>query len=223
MTRVLIVGGGRPVYFLARAFLEKGHEIVLVNRSPEECTWLARRLRATVVCGDGSEPLVLEDAGITECDVVVAATPHDEDNLVICQLAAVRFGIGRTLAVVEDPEHERVFRELGVHGTVSPARVVSELIERRAEFEDIVSLIPAAEGRLNVAEVQLSAGSPVVGRAVREVNLPADCLIAAVLRGEEVIVPHGDTDLRTGDYLLVIASPESYGRALRAVTGEKER
>ncbi|MBN1360216.1 MAG: NAD-binding protein [Sedimentisphaerales bacterium] len=216
----VIVGGGKLVYFLSRTFLAKGYQVTLVNRSEAECRWLARQSKATVVFGDGSDPRILQEAGAATAEAVLAATPNDEDNLVICQLASLRFGVPRTLALVNDPDNEATFQKLGVTTAFSTTHLVSSLIEQRAGFEEITAMTSVAEGKVNVTEVLVRPTSPVAGRALVDVQLPANSLIACILRDSEAIVPRGSTILNPMDRLIVITLPENHGQVLRALTGD---
>lgn len=217
--KVLIVGGGKSVYFLCRAFLAKGHQVTLINRDQDECVRMARRLKATVVLGDGSAPAILEDAGVNGADAVLAVTPNDQDNLAVCQLASVQYGVPRTVAMVNDPDNEAVFKKLGV-AAFSTTRTIASMIEQRTALDEITNLIPVGEGKVNITEVVLGAASPVVGKKLRELSLPKDSLVAVVLRAGEPIIPRGDTELRGEDRIVLITLPANHGPVLRAITGE---
>ena len=218
--KALICGDGKSLYFLGRAFLAKGYSVTLVTPSSKDAAQLARRLNATVVAGDGSDPAVIEEAGAIEADVVVAATPHDHDNLAICQIASTRFEVPQVLALVNDPDNEESFADLGIPA-VSATRIMIDMIERRAAFREISNILPLAEGKLTLAEVTLSANAPVVAKRVMDLSLPPDALLVSVLRGEDAIIPHGQTVLRCDDKVIVITSPESHGQTLRVLTGEE--
>ena len=218
--RLLLVGSGRLTYFLGRALQRRGHELTIVSRDPAECEALARRLDATVICGDGTYASVLEDAGAGSADQVLALTPRDPDNLVTCQLAKLRFHVPRVLALANDPENEVAFTRLGIETAFSPIRVLASLIEQRAGLDAVVGLIPAAEGKVLVAEVRLEEDSPVVEHTLRDVRLPRGALVGCILRGDQPIVPHGETALGPGDRLLLISTPESQRAAIRALTGD---
>jgi len=219
---ILIVGGGKTVYFLCRTFLSKGHKVTLINRDLDECTWLARRLKAIVVYGDGSDPQILEEAGAYTANAVLAVTPNDQDNLVICQLANLRFRVPRTLALVNDPDNEEVFKQLGITAAFSTTRVLASLIEQRAGFEDITNLIPAAEGKVNITEIELKETSPIIGKPLRDIALPENSLVASILRNGQPIVPRGATVLQAGDRIIVTTLPENHGQVLRMITGDTE-
>ncbi len=217
--KILVVGGGNTLYFLGRSFASKGWEVVIVNRDPAECVRLARQLPAVVVCGDGSAPSVLEDAGARSADVVLAITPHDQDNLVICQLAALQFGVPRTVALANDPDNVDVFEKLGVTA-FSTTQVVGSLIEQRASLEAITNLLPVGEGRVNVTEILLDAASPVAGKQLKDIALPENALVAVLLRDKLPIVPRGATALQAGDRVVLITLPENHGPVVKYFTGE---
>jgi len=217
---VLVVGGGKLIYFMCRTFLSKGYAVTIINRDRDECTWLARRLKAVLVCGEGANPQILEEAGAATADAMLAVTPNDQDNLVICQLAARRFGVPRTLALVNDPDNEEAFRQLGITDVVCTTHILSSLIEQRAGFEDITNLIPIGEGKVNVTEVVLKETAPVVGQPLSDVGLPENSLIASMLREGQPIVPRGTTVLQPDDRLIVITLPENHGQVLKILTGD---
>lgn len=217
--KVLIVGGGQALYFLCRNFTAKGHEVTLVNRNQAECVQLARQLAATVVCGDGSDAKVLEDAGVMTAGAILAITPHDQDNLVICQLASLRYEVPRAVALANDPDNAPVFRKLGV-SAFSTTDIIVSLIEQRTSLEQVTNMLPLGEGRVNVTEIRLDTESPVVGKLLKEIDLPPNALVAVVIRDEQPIVPRGGCALQVGDHVVLITLSNNHGPVLRMFTGE---
>lgn len=216
---VIVVGGEKLVYFLTRIFVSKGYHVAVVNRDADECRRLAKSLRARIICGDGSNPRTLEESGAHSADALLAATPHDQDNLVICQLAVRKFHIPRTLALVNDPENESVFTSLGVTSVFSATKILANLIEQKTGYESIVNLIPIEEGKLIVVETILESSSPVLDKPLKDIRLPENSLIASVFRGGQPIVPRGGTVLNLGDRLVTICLPEDMGQVLKKLTG----
>lgn len=216
---LLIVGGGVLAYFLSQSLIRKGHRVVVINRDGEECIELSRRLNATIVKGDATRPRLLEDAGIRTQDAVLAITPNDADNLLICQSSARLFGVRRALALVNDPQNEEIFHRLGVPETISVTSVISALIERRSAFDSISNLFGAFNGKVEVAEAVVKDGSPADGLALKALDLPASTLVAAVNRGSEEIIPNGDTVLLAGDQVLVVTRPEVFDSAMGKIAG----
>jgi trk system potassium uptake protein len=215
--KILIVGGGKLIYFLTRVLIAKGIKVTIINDDKDECVHLARALKATVVYGNGSDPSVLEEAGAGIVDSLIAVTPNDQDNLVICQIANMRFSVKQTLALVNDPDNEEVFKSLGV-SAFSTTRIISNLIEQKSGFEEISNLIPVGEGKVTIAEIIIDDTSPVIGKSLREIQMPSQSLIGYVVREGQPIVPRGDTTLFAGDRIIIIALPEQYGQVLTILT-----
>jgi len=220
--RLILAGGGETIetiYFLARHFAARNYHVTVIDPNPEEARLLARRVNATALAGDASHPAVLEDAGARRADMLLALSAYDPDNLVMCQIAHKLFGVPRTMALVNDPDNEVVFRQLGIDLVFSATQVIGSLIEGHTVFDEVVHLFPVAEGRLHVTELALDQEAPAVGRRLRELQLPGDSLIAAVIRGAEVVVPSGDTRMDACDSLLLITLPAVEEAAMRLLTG----
>jgi len=222
--KIILIGGGETIetiYFLARLFVRRNYQVTIVNPHPDEALMLSRRVKATVIVGEGSDPAVLQEAGARRADVVLSLTPHDPDNLVACQIAQKLYGVPRTLALVNDPDNEEVFRQLGIAEVFSATRVIGSLIEGQTVFDEIVHLFPAAEGRLHVTEVALDEHAPACGKTVLDLDLPQDSLVAAIIRDGQAIVPRGDSRLQGADRLILISVPENQEEVLRVLTGEE--
>ena len=192
--------------------------MIIINRSREECVHLSRQLSATVVFGDGSDLVILKEAGAMGADVVLAITPNDQDNLIICQLASIQFHVPRSIALANDPDNVGIFEKLGV-SAFSTTHIVSRLIEQRASLEQIVNLLPIGEGRVNVTELVLPAYSPVVGKPLKKIGLPENVLVAVVMRDLHPIVPRGDDILLAGDRIVLITLTEHHESAVKAFLG----
>ena len=219
--KILLAGGGKLVYFLARTFQAKGYAAIIVNPDLEECQWLAKRLKSLIVHGDASDPRILEEAQAETMDVSLAATARDEVNLAICQIAESLFGVPRTMALVHDPEQEEVFIKLGVKGAFSITHILSGLIERRVETEGVVNLVPLGEGKINLTEIALPLSAPVAGKALRDVDMPPDSLVTCIIRQGHTIIPRGDTEIHGGDRLVTLTAPENHAKVIRLLTGER--
>jgi len=218
--KVIIVGSGKTLYFLCRNFNAKGYEVVIINRNREECVQMARQLSATVVCGDGSDSAILQDAGATEADALLAITPNDQDNLIICQLASLQFRVPRAVALANDPDNTEIFEKLGV-SAFSTTQIVGSLIEQSASLEQITNFLSVGQGRVNVTEILLDAGSPVAGKHLKEIDLPENALVAVVIRDNRPIVPRGGQQLLADDRVVLITLPENHGPVLKVFTGER--
>jgi trk system potassium uptake protein TrkA len=216
---ILIAGGGKPVYFLCRTLISRGYKVTVINRDYNESLWLAKNMKVISIQGNWSSPSVLEEAGTRLTDVVLAVTPNDQDNLAICQIASSHFKVPQTLALVNDPDNEDVFRQLGVPA-VSTERILSNMVERRVGFNEITNLITISEGKINITEIELRNTSPMIGKKVKDIAFPKDALLAYIIHDESPVVPKGDTILYAGDRVFVITLPENYAQTIRLLTGE---
>lgn len=219
MMRVIMIGGDETVYHLARQFVDRGDHVTVINRKSERAKTLARLTKATVVLGEGTDIHRLEEAGARRADILLALTPFDPDNLIACQIAQKMFGVPRTMALVNDPDNEEVFKELGISVSFSATRVIASLIEQQAHFTDITTLMPLAQGKLIVSDVYLDGESPAVGQSLSELDLTEGSLVASIIRDGDAIVPRGATRLLVGDHLILISHPEHHNDDLVTLCG----
>jgi trk system potassium uptake protein TrkA len=215
----MIVGGGDEARYIIRSLCSKGYEVIVINRDADECLRLSKLSDALIVHGNGTLPRVLEDAGVRSVDRLLALTPRDEDNYVICRIARLLYGVLAVFALVHDPDNEYVFRELGLEGTFSITATVSSLIEQRSASQSIRNLQPLADGKVGVTEVAIPKGAPSIGRALKDIRFPPSTLVAAVLRDGEVIIPNGETVLDVGDRVSFVSLPERYMQSLGVLVG----
>jgi trk system potassium uptake protein TrkA len=132
---LILIGGGKIAYFLARQLSGKNHRLILISSDPVEARWLSEQLTtALVILGDGTDPEILAEAGAAEADIVVALTPHDQDNLVACQLARQMYSVPWTIALANDPDNEAIFAQLGISATFCVPSLIATLIEQRAGY-----------------------------------------------------------------------------------------
>lgn len=217
---IIVVGGEGIVYFISRTFTSKGHRVTIINRDRDECSKLARSLKAVIVFGDGSDPQILAEAGAESADALMAVTPNDEDNLVICEIATGRFHIPRTLSIVNDPDNEQIFKQLTNTIAFSTTHILANLIEQRAGFDEITNMVPVGEGKINVTEVIIDESSPAANKSLKDILLSENTLISGIIRNGEPIIPRGPTVIVPGDRLILVTLPENHSAALKALVGE---
>jgi trk system potassium uptake protein TrkA len=217
---VIIVGGGKVGSHLAKLLLVEGHEIKIIDQRPELLTMLRAELPPECVLeGDGSSPSVLEAAGVHRAQVLAAVTVEDEANLVITTLARFEFGVPRIIARVNDPKNAWMFSpEMGVDVALNQADILAKLIAEEMSLGDMMTLLQLRRGQYSLVEEKLPAGSPLLQAPLKNLPLPEQCVIAAVLRRGQVMIPRGDLRFEAGDEVLAIVDNESMGR-LRALFG----
>ena len=160
---------------------------------------------------------LLAEPGVDKADVVAAVTGDDEDNLVVSLLAKQEFGVPRVVARVNNPKNEWMFNEMwGVDVSVSTPHLLTALVEEAVSVGTLVRLLSFEGGKARLAEVTLADGSPAADKEIVDLRLPRDSTVVAVLRSDHVVVPRGDTVLRTGDEVLVLVTDESEGEVRRS-------
>lgn len=217
--RIAIAGAGNVGRSIAAELVDNGHDVMLLERDP---TAMRPHLvpRAEWVLADACELSSLEEAGLAGCDVVVAATGDDKANLVVSLLAKTEFAVNRVVARVNRAENEWLFTEQwGVDVSVSTPRLLAALVEEAVSVGDLVRLMTFRQGQANLAEITLAADAPYLGRALREVPLPRDTVIVAILRGGRVLVPTGDDPLEAGDELMILCAEEMEGQVHDVLSG----
>jgi trk/ktr system potassium uptake protein len=204
---VLVVGGGKVGYYLTKELIESGHEVVLMEKDRVRAAQIIDELGSIVVPQDGCEGKYLGQAGSNRADIVAAVTGDDEDNLVICQMAKHHFDVPRTIARVNNPKNEDLFRHLGVDEIISPTRMVLGSIEQDIPVHELLHLA-ALENELEIIEAQLQDDSPAVGKSPGELEIPEGCSLFAVVRDGVATPLRSDTILREGDKVLAIGKAD---------------
>ncbi|MCL4395183.1 MAG: TrkA family potassium uptake protein [Chloroflexi bacterium] len=203
---IIVVGGGKVGYYLAKTLLNEGHEVLIIEKDKRKCDIISTELGSVVQRGDGTDSTVMEEAGMTRADLAVAVTGDDEDNLMICQMAKKKFDVKRTIARINNPKNERIFKLLGIDHTVSVTDLILAQIEREIPAHSLVHLLTLREVGASFVEAKVPAGSPAVGRVLRELNIPDDCVIPLIIREGKAIVPNGETELLSGDEVVAVTT-----------------
>jgi trk system potassium uptake protein TrkA len=206
--RVAIAGAGNVGRSIAQELIENGHQVLLIERQPSALR-PERVPAAEWILADCCELASLQEAELATCDVVVAATGDDKVNLVLSLLAKTEFAVPRVVARVNRAENEWLFTEQwGVDVSVSKPRLMAALVEEAVTVGDLVRLMTFRQGEANLVEITLPESAPYVGRAVRDVPLPPDSALVAILRGKRVIAPSPDDPLEAGDELVFVCTSQ---------------
>ncbi|MDQ4025657.1 MAG: TrkA family potassium uptake protein [Actinomycetota bacterium] len=218
--RIAIAGAGNVGSYVASDLRSKGHDIVMIEQNNELIESLKDDLDVSWVNGDACELHTLDAAVLSSCEVVVAATGDDEDNLVISLLAKQEFAVPRVVARVNHPDNEWLFTESwGVDVAVSTPHLLASLVEEAVSVGDLVRLLNLEQGKVALLEVTLATTSPAAGKTVGDLKMPPDCTLVAIVRERHVITPKPETPLQAGDEVLALASPAAEGDLKQALTG----
>jgi len=224
---ILIVGGGKVGSYLSRALVDQGHEIVVVEKDERKAKMLERLIdRQVTVVGDGCDPLVLEGAGVTRADVVVADTGDDEDNLVVVLLSKKK-SKARCIARVNNPANKLIFDSLDTEDPVtviSSTELILDVLNEQVNASKYRSMLETmhlfGKGNMQLVKVAIPEQSPVDGRMLAEVNLPHNSVVVAVDRpNKDLEIPTGDTVLHAGDSMIVIVKNGAAER-IRAIVSQ---
>ncbi|WP_212832855.1 TrkA family potassium uptake protein [Catellatospora sp. TT07R-123] len=206
--RVAIAGAGNVGRSIAQELIENGHQVMLLERQP-------RMLRpervpaAEWVLADACELSSLQEVNLAACDVVVAATGDDKVNLVVSLLAKTEFAVPRVVARVNRAENEWLFTEQwGVDVSVSKPRLMAALVEEAVTVGDLVRLMTFRQGEANLVEITLPQDAPHVGQPIRDIPLPHDSALVAIVRGRRVLTPSPDDPVEAGDELVFVCTVE---------------
>ncbi len=222
MDRVIIVGAGKVGFYLAKVLNASKYEVVLVERDEARGAIVAEKLEIKVYRGDGTDIWTLRDAGANHAMYFVSATGSDADNLVACQVAKRHFHVRHTIARVIDPGNEGLFRILGVDAVISTTALAAKTIGNVFPSNGLRLTSIFDRGDVEMAEVNLTDTSPVVGQPVSELKLPEDCLLVAILRDDTVSLPRGRTILEAEDRVFAVARRSAASALRRALAGGEE-
>jgi trk system potassium uptake protein len=218
--RIAIAGAGNVGRSIASELIGNGHQVMLIERQPRQLR-PERVPEADWVLADACEVSSLEEADLAACDVVIAATGDDKVNLVCSLLAKTEFAVNRVVARVNRAENEWLFTEQwGVDVAVSKPRLMAALVEEAVTVGDLVRIMTFRQGEANLVEITLPASAPYVGEPVRDVPMPRDSALVAILRGKRVVVPTPDDPLEAGDELIFICTAEVEDSVRAVVLGK---
>ena len=217
---MIVVGGGRVGYYLIRALLDEGHEVLMVEKEAAICDAFADELGSICVRGDGCEAATLAEVGTDRADMLIAVTGDDEDNLVACQVAKHKFNVPRTIARIRNPKNETLFKKLGVDVAVSSTNVILEQIEEKMPTHPLTHLLAIEDSGQEIVEIKIPPESKTIGKSVRQLSLPQGSKLALFIRKEgRNRVPTSNTVIRAEDRIIALTTPESEEELRTALVG----
>lgn len=201
---IVIVGGGRVGFYLARALFNADHEVFIVERNSRRVGELVAQFGNVAIKGDGSDPVIQMEAGVARADILIATTGADEDNLAACQLAKHRFNVPKTVTLINSPEDERLFEILGVDVVLSSTQLLLGAIEEELPAHSRAHVLPV-QGNREAATIEVPQGSPVIGKRLSDIPLPPETIIVAVVgRDGELKDINDETEIELHDEIVAI-------------------
>jgi len=203
--RVLIIGGGQIGQRLAALLEESGIHTKLIDRNPDRCAHLADSLnKVIVICGDGSDQSLLEEENIRDMDAVVTLTSDEETNILI-SLLAKRMGARKTITKISKFGYFPLMAAIGLEQVVSPRLSAVNTILQHIRRGKVLSARSIKEAEAEVMEAVAMETSEIVGKPLSKIGLPKGSLVTAILRGDEVVIPSGDSVIAPGDRIIIFA------------------
>ncbi len=217
---IIIVGGGEIGYYLSKALLDEGHEVLVLEKDPGVKEFICDELGSICARGDGCEAATLEAAGTGRADMFIAVTGDDEDNLVACQVAKHKFNVPRTIARIKNPKNEAIFKKLGIDVTVSSTNIILEHIEEEVPTHPLTHLLTIRDKGLEIVEVKIPPDSATVGKAVKELSLPPESILSLIISKErKPQVPTANTIIQAEDQIIAVTPLESEEALRTALRG----
>lgn len=216
---IIVVGGGRVGYYLLKALLKEGHEVLVLEKDARICKTITDELGSVCFRGDGCEAATLAEVGTGRADMLVAVTGDDEDNLVACQVAKHKHNVPRTIARIRNPQNTVLFKKLGVDVTVNATDLIIETIEHEVPTHPVTQLLTLDEKGMIIVDVRISPKSSNIGKAVKDLSLPKESKLALIIPNEgNAHIPVAHTVLQEGDQIIAI-TPSENKEELQAVLG----
>ncbi len=220
--RIVIVGGGKLGHQIARNMLERKYDVKLIEKDKLKCMRLANELDVEVICGDGTEIEVLDDAGTKNADCVIAVTGSDQDNLVASQLARKEFKAGKVIARANDPRNLEALRKLGADIAVSSTEIITNLIEQEVDVSKMHLLATLNKGKAGICAITLPRGTALDGVRLKDITLPKGSLIISVVRGDSMMIPNGLTAFHANDEIVAVCENKSQKELMRILGAQEE-
>jgi trk system potassium uptake protein TrkA len=217
---VVIAGGGKVGRAIAQELLDDRHEVTIIEKVEDRCEQLLRQHDLLVIHGDACDVRYLEQARPERADVFAATTGDDDDNFVACQLARTTFAVPRVIARVNTPRNEEIFERMGIEA-VSTTSLISRLIREEVTVGDLIHLSTLRGGRVNLVEIDIPAKADCPDCTIAELELPEQSVLVAVFRGDQTLIPRGDTKLAPGDQVIALTTPELEDELRDAVLGRR--
>ena len=218
---IIVVGGGRVGYYLSKALLDEGHELLIVEKDTATCETISEELGSVCLRGDGCEVATLTEVGTERADMLIAVTGDDEDNLVACQVAKHKFSVPRTIARIKNPQNETLFKKLGIDVTISSTSIILEHITEEVPTHPLTHLLTIEEEGLELVEIKIPPDSTTIGKTVKELSLPSGSVLSLIIRkAYKPIIPTVNTVIQAGDQIIAVTPTESEELLRTALRGD---
>ncbi len=217
---IIVVGGGRLGYYLTKALVNEGHEVLVIEKDATICEAIVAEMGSICVRGDGCEVSTLIEVGTGRADMLIAVTGDDEDNLVACQVAKHKFNVPHTITRFRNPKNEVIFKKLGIDVAVNSTNIILEAIKQEVPTHPLTHLLTIRDKGLEIVEVKIPAESTTVGKPIKELSVPQGSRLALIVHKKgKPLIPAANTILQAGDQIIAVTTPESEEALRTALRG----
>lgn len=223
--RIVIVGAGKVGYYLVKTLLNKGHDVSVIEMNESRCMRIAEEFGILTINGDGTDIYNLADADADNVEVVAAVTGSDEENLIVCQMAKRKFGINKTVARINNPKNELIFKELGVDIAISSTSLIANSIEMEMETVKEKALLKLNREDIDVIEFNIDEEAKSLGKMIKEFSaeLQDFAILIALFRDNQFLIPKGDTVIIQNDRIIALATHGTKDRLRNVLLGKRKK
>lgn len=203
---IIVVGGGKVGYYLSKTLIEYGHNPTLIEMNKKMSAFIANDLDIPIINGDGTSTEIQAKANTQHADVLISVTGKDEDNLIACQLAKKMFNVKKTIAKVNNPKNSKIMKHLGIDIVISSTESIAKLLIREVDTNFIKHIVSINGGEASLNEIIIPENSRINNKKLYDIKLPENSIIVSINRNNKMIIPRGNTEIKSGDILLVMSS-----------------
>lgn len=218
--KICVAGGTNEADFLIGILRKKRHKLAVINEDSSLCKKLSSKYGVPVFCGDPAKSFMLEDAGIRDYDIIIALTGSDADNLYIGQTAKKQFNVKKAVCIVSNPKNVGIFKQLGINNAISAAYMLADTLEKASTFEDEVHSLTVEE-KIVLTEIKVEPDFEAAGKHIIDIAFPEDVIVSCILRGDDLVVPRGHTQIEAGDKLVFLSAPDAQKKIIALITKER--
>ena len=223
--KVIIIGGGQVGAYIANLLIQNKNSVVVIEKRGKSLVTLEKNgvRKENILVGDGTDAVLLEKAGVRSCNALVCATGNDETNLAAAMMAKFEYNVPKVVAKVNNPQNAWLFNAgMGVDVKINQADLIGHMIADEMNYQSIMTLMRLSKGKYSIVRVHVDYHSPNAGKSVAEIKLPAHALLIAIYEDDTMIIPHGETVIRAGQYILAFAD-ESAMKDLNRIFGAGDK
>ncbi len=220
---ILLVGGYQQVYLLIESLKAKGHMVAIINEDYGRCEMLSNTYEIISIHGNGTKPSLMEEAGIKEMDMVIALSDLDSTNLIVCEIAKKQYNVKNTVTMVNNPKNIKKFKKLGVSKFICVAQMLSDVIDQETIIENLHSYLPIENEKVIIYELEIDGKSPILNKKLWEIGFPKESTIGCIIRREKTIIPQGNTELKSGDRVILLTNQDAIDKITLLFTGRHRK